>query len=77
MRYALLVLLCLSLLLLGFLWLLYHGSGHNIPVETDLFLAGAALINSGLIGLLVAWIRRSEWAERQRQKSVNSQLNES
>ena len=77
MKYALLVLLCLSLLLLGFLWLLYHGSGHNIPVETDQFLAGAALINIGFIGLLVAWIRRSKWAESQRQKSVNSESYES
>ena len=71
MRYVLLVLLCLSLLLLGFLWLLYHGSGHNIPVETDRFLAGAALINIGLIVLLVAWIRRSKWVEKQRQKRLH------
>ena len=59
-------LLCLSLLCLGLFWLLYHGSGHNIPAETDRFFAVAALVNTELLGLIGTWIWRGKRAEKQR-----------
>lgn len=50
--YVLLVLFSLSLLFLCFTWFLYHGSGHNIPVKTDLSIAVSILINIGVIWFL-------------------------
>ncbi|OGX83622.1 hypothetical protein BEN47_17390 [Hymenobacter lapidarius] len=71
MRYALLVLLSISLLFLGLLWMLYHGSSHTIPVETDRFFVVAALGNMGLIWLVRAWIRRGKRAERQQEQELS------
>lgn len=68
--YVLLVLLSLSLLGLGFLWLIYYGSGHHIPVNTTRALAAVTLVNTGLLGLLWTGMRRVKRAARHREGGV-------
>jgi len=58
--YILLVLLSLSLLFLCFTWFLYHGTGHNIPVKTDLSFAVSILVNIGLIWFLWGKIKKTK-----------------
>lgn len=50
-----LLLFTLVLAFLSFTWLLYHGSGHDIPVKTDIGFAVSVLINIAVIVLL--WVR--------------------
>ena len=69
--YVLLVLLSLSLLGVGFLWLIYYGSGHNIPVDTNRALIAVTLVNIGLLGLLGTGVRRSKRAARQREEATS------
>jgi cbb3-type cytochrome oxidase subunit 3 len=56
--YILLVLFSLSLLFLCFTMFLYHASGHNIPVKTDLGFAALILVNIGLIWFLWGRIKK-------------------
>jgi len=50
-----LLLFALVLVFLCFMWLLYHGSGHNIPVKTDISFAVSILVNIAIIVLL--WVK--------------------
>lgn len=49
-----LLLFVLVLVFLCFMWLLYHGSGHNIPVKTDISFVLSTLVNIAIIVLL--WV---------------------
>ena len=56
--YILLVLFCISFLFDCFLWLIYHGSGHNIPAKTDKWLLLLTISNIAIIGVLIFALKR-------------------
>lgn len=56
--YFLLVVFCILLALLNFLWFMYHASGHKIPIETDRSFIISILINIFIIIILKIILKR-------------------
>jgi hypothetical protein len=48
----------MSFLFICFLWFIYHGSGHNIPIETNRWLFGLTIVNIIIIGILIIALKR-------------------
>ena len=51
--YIFLGLSCISFIFICFLWLIYHGSGHNIPIKTDKWLLTLTIVNIFVISVLI------------------------
>ncbi len=62
-----LALLALSLLFLCFIWLIAHGSGHNIPAKTNLGFAVSRMFNGLLIWLLWRMLKKVDQAKQETQ----------
>lgn len=62
--YFLLVIFYIVLALLSFLWFMYHGSGHKIPVETDKSFIFLILINILIIIVLKIILKRISRGEQ-------------
>jgi hypothetical protein len=59
--YILLVLFSISFIFICFLWFIYHGSGHNIPIETDRWLLSLTIVNVFvIIALLITLYKISK-----------------
>ena len=56
--YIILGLFCISFLFICFLWLIYHGSGHNIPIETDRWLLSLTIANILIISILIIVLKK-------------------
>lgn len=57
--YVLLVILYIFLILFGFMWAVYHGSGHKIPIETDRYFGLSILVNVLLIFFLTIILKKT------------------
>ena len=56
--YILLVLFSISFIFICFLWFIYHGSGHNIPIETDRWLLSLTIVNVFVIIALLITLNK-------------------
>lgn len=61
----LLVVFYILLSLFSFLWFMYHGSGHKIPIETDRSFIFSILINILIIIILKIILKRISRKEKE------------
>lgn len=56
--YIILILFSISLIFICFLWFIYHGSSHNIPVKTDWWLLSLTITNILIISILILVLKK-------------------